>query len=769
MHYLLWTALSLILLGGIFPVIAMAITMTINSPSVLTKSVLALKANSWRRFGSGLTLLGILLTLCFSSWVLIDGTWFGLQVSSISQAGLNPANAVEVFSSTTSKIFESKWISPLDLPIIFHCDKLSALMIGIIAFISLMAVIYGHGYFNIKERTKSNFKVGITAHYQNRVFRNLLSSLGMSSLIVSMLLVVMASDMLSFLLSWELMSVSSLALISYYYERKSTRRSVLYYFIFTYGGTFFILMAFAITFAYTGQTTFAAFASLGQLKLPVYLLLLVGFGSKAGIFPFHVWLPYAHPVAPSQVSAILSGVMIKVAVYGLIRIYFCMSTPLPALGWIVMALGIITVVFGALYSPAQKNLKRLLAYCSVENIGRILVGMGLGMLGVSSGRTELIIWGWSAAILHLINHALFKSLLFLGAGSVAHANHHQLNIDELGGLLKTMRITGTLFMLGALAISGMPLFNGFISELFLYMGAFKGLSENALPLIFMVLVILGLALSSALSVVAFTKVIGLAFLGEARDPKESSGEGSQAKGVRTSNREVGVLMWFPMAVIAAVCLLIGIFPVPILWLVLKVLSSIPMLVVSSESFWKVSGQILNISYNFSLVAGIFILILVLLYIFIHFIYRIHGQRIIKGPPTWDCGFSVRNSVGISPAIGASPVTGSSPVTGHSHSPIFFQYSGTSYVWSVLQFFRPLIYLKEHYHQLKNIFPPHNQAYRLSVYDFLEKLVLKKVMIFFWWPLYKLHHSLGQSKLQLHIFFIFLTLAITTLSFMMFKS
>ncbi len=263
--------------------------------------------------------------------------------------------------------------------------------------------------------------------------------------------------------------------------------------------------------------------------------------------PLHVWLPEAHPAAPSHVSALMSGVMIKTGIYGLMRAFTFLGTPPLWWGWGLVAIGLSSGVLGVLFALAQHDLKRLLAYHSVENIGIIALGLGVGLLGMSTGSAVLMVLGFGGALLHVLNHALFKGLLFLGAGAVVHGTGTR-EIDHLGGLLKRMPWTAAAFLIGAVAISGLPPLNGFLSEFLIFFGAFKGgISTSGPVAVPLLAVIAGLALIGGLAVACFTKAFGIVFLGEPRSEHVSRAH------------EVDWTMRLPMLMLAAACVGIGLF------------------------------------------------------------------------------------------------------------------------------------------------------------------------------------------------------------------
>jgi hydrogenase-4 component B len=363
-----------------------------------------------------------------------------------------------------------------------------------------------------------------------------------NALVASMVMLVVARNVLLFLVAWEVMSLSSFFLVAFENEKKDVREASWIYLIATHLGTAFLLVMFLLLGRESQGLDFNRLGGLNpELAGLCFVLSIIGFGTKAGIMPFHVWLPEAHPAAPSHVSALMSGVMIKTGIYGILRTLTFLGPPPPWWGWALIGIGLFSGVAGVLFALAQHDLKRLLAYSSVENIGIIVMGMGIGLLGISTGSPALAVLGFAGGILHVANHALFKSLLFLGAGSVIHGARTR-EIDHLGGLLKRMPWTAMTFLVGSIAISGLPPLNGFVSEFLIYVGVFKGALSakdgSAAPLL---AVIAGLALIGGLATACFTKAFGIVFLGEPRSDHPSP------------VRESGIGMVLPMVVLAAGC------------------------------------------------------------------------------------------------------------------------------------------------------------------------------------------------------------------------
>lgn len=366
-----------------------------------------------------------------------------------------------------------------------------------------------------------------------------------SMLGLSLGLVLVSSNGLHFLIGWELFTVSAYFLVTLDRQRGDVREAGWLYLAASHAGTVCLFAFFAAIAARTGSWELGPMQDRADLA-PLFWLALFGFGLKSGMFPLHLWLPSAHANAPSHVSAILSGVTIKVGIYGLVRFSGWLPVP-PAVGWTLAALGVASAVLGVAFALGQHDLKRLLAYHSVENIGIILIGLGFALVAVTHGDTR---WGplvLAGALLHVWNHGLFKSLLFLGAGSVLHATGTR-EMSRLGGLWRTMPWTAGLFALGAAAISGLPPLNGFVSEWLVFLGLFDAANSHdpggwvAVPAAIL------LGVTGALALACFVKVCGVVFLGSPRS----------AAAARA--REGGLTIRGPMMVLAAACVAIGLAP-----------------------------------------------------------------------------------------------------------------------------------------------------------------------------------------------------------------
>ena len=443
-----------------------------------------------------------------------------------SLAGLIPA--MEVLWTGQGEMFRQDWQIPFG-SFYIHLDALSAFFLTPIFGLSIVTAVYGGSYMKSYWLNKN-----LGASW---FFFNMLSA--------SMALVVIAHNGVMFLLAWEIMSLSSFFLVTFEDEKESVRRAGWIYLAAAHLGTAFLFVLFLVLARKSGSLDFDGFAgSLSSSMAGVaFVLALIGFGAKAGFAPFHVWLPEAHPAAPSHVSALMSGVMIKTGIYGILRTLTFLGRPEAWWGWTLIMIGLTSGVLGVLFALAQHDLKRLLAYHSVENIGIIALGLGLGVLGLALDQPVLAVLGLAGGMLHILNHAIFKALLFLGAGAVLHATGTR-HLEHMGGLLKRMPWTAAMFVIGAVAIAGLPPLNGFVSEFLIYLSAFRNIGQPG-SLIWCSMAIAGLALIGGLAAACFTKAFGIVFLGEPR--------GEQAE----HGHEVGRAMLQPMAFLALGCLMIG--------------------------------------------------------------------------------------------------------------------------------------------------------------------------------------------------------------------
>jgi hydrogenase-4 component B len=420
-----------------------------------------------------------------------------------------------------------------------HADRLSALFLGTISLLAVAVSLYSLGYATELLRRRN---MGLLLFLYN-------------AFLLSMAGVVIAGHAVLFLFVWEGMSLTTYFLINYEHEDPASRRAAFLYVVMTHIGTAFLVVMFVFLYSTTGSFSFEAFRGVGS-RFPVivqsliFLCATIGFGIKAGTIPFHIWLPEAHPAAPSNISALMSGVMIKTGIYGMVRVFFDFLGPDIPEWWgvLILFLAVTSSVLGVLYALMEHDLKRLLAFHSIENIGIILMGVGAALLFSSLGNKPLAAIALIAGLYHVVNHATFKGLLFLGAGSVLHATHSR-NIEELGGLIKKMPWTSAFFLIGAVAISGLPPLNGFVSEWLTFQALLLGFHISDLTVkIAVPLTVALLALTGALAAACFVKAFGITFLGL---PRSDHAERA---------RESSFTMIAAMGILAIACVVLGVAP-----------------------------------------------------------------------------------------------------------------------------------------------------------------------------------------------------------------
>jgi hydrogenase-4 component B len=483
-------------------------------------------------------------------------------------------------------------------------DPLSALFLLVIFGVSAPVSVYGAGYL---WGSRHEHDLGAAWFFT-------------TVLIASMAVVVVARNAVLFLVAWEVMSLSSFFLVMTEHKKSGVQKAGWIYLVAAHFGTAFLIAMF-IVLGQNGSLDFDQFTPAAHAGL-LFVLCLIGFGTKAGFVPLHVWLPEAHPAAPSHISALMSGVMIKMGIYGIVRTLTFLGPPPEWWGWLLLGIGLTSGVLGVLFALAQHDLKRLLAYHSVENIGIIALGLGIGLLGISFNAPIIAALGFGGGLLHVVNHSLFKGLLFLGAGAVAQASGTR-EIDTLGGLLKKTPWTGVTFLVGSIAICGLPPLNGFISEFLIYLGAFHGgIGSDSRMAVAGMVTIGGLALIGGLAVACFTKAFGVVFLGEPRTVRKAE------------IHEVGPAMTIPMVMLAVACLAVGILsPLVIRYLgpAVGLVSGLPAATID-ELFMRGANTLSNIT-----IASLGCLGLAGLAVILRL--RLLKRRNVREAVTWDCGYA----------------------------------------------------------------------------------------------------------------------------------
>lgn len=515
-----------------------------------------------------------------------------------------------------------------------NLDHLAAFFVFTISLVGLAASVYALGY---------------VTEYYGKVSLGALGSL-YNAFLLAMILVVLADNAFFFLVVWEVMSVASYFLVVTEHEKSEVRYAGIFYLIMTHIGTAFIILTFLVLFQGAGSFSFEALREAGHalpegLRTVVFFAALIGFGTKAGIVPLHVWLPYAHPAAPSHVSALMSGVMIKTAIYGLIRVYFdFLGGEFPWWwGVVILVVGTVSAILGVMYALMEHDIKSLLAYHSVENIGIILMGIGAGMIFSAYGFPELAALGIIAGLYHTINHAVFKSLLFLGAGSLLYATHTR-NMEEYGGLLKRMPWTGLFFLIGAVSISALPPTNGFVSEWLIFQDLFLAYQiPDILLEILLPIAAAMLALTGGLALACFAKAFGISFLAL---PRSSHAKHAQ---------EVPIPMRLGMGGLALMCLVLGVAPMFVIPLLDQVSTGF-MGVSVTERVLSMDGWALTTA-NFASVSmpTLAIMLLALSGVGLLIAILVGGRLKSRSYKTWGCGLNVTSRMEYTATGFAQPI------------------------------------------------------------------------------------------------------------------
>lgn len=610
------------------------------------------------------------------------------------------------------------WMLPIglpDLPFYMRLDALSGFFVTLTGLLGFFVSIYSMGYLKgfLGQRSLTPLLV----------FYNLFMA--------GMLLVLVSDDAYFFMVSWELMAASSFFLI-FFDDEVANRRAAFTYLLIAHVGAVLILLSFGVMAAFaTGFESFHGytFSAMRQAEIPAFwgsiafILAFAGFAAKAGVIPLHVWLPEAHPAAPSNVSALMSGVMLKTAIYGMIRVGFDMAgSPQWWWGGLVLVLGLISAVMGILYALMQSDIKRFLAYSSVENIGIILIAVGLAMVFAYFKMETLAALALVAALYHMLNHAIFKGLLFMGAGAILHAAHER-DMEGLGGLIHKMKWTAPLFLAGCLAASALPPFNGFVSEWLIFQSF---LLTPALPgRVLNLLIPLGaavLALTAALAARGFVKTFGITFLGNWR--------GRQNANIH----EVDFTMKAGMVLAAVSCLLLGIFPNSVIgWL-----DSVPTALVgggigesakASGWLWLTPVAAQRASYSAPLVFFWMLLVICVLY----FIFGTK-KKSVRRAPAWDCGFEKMTNR--------------------------MQYTATSMSMPTRRIFGFIFNIKEGASMARSAsqFFPERYFYRLKVRDRIWNLCYKPISEASFW-LARRVGRLQHGRIQIYLLYSFVTLVV----------
>jgi formate hydrogenlyase subunit 3/multisubunit Na+/H+ antiporter MnhD subunit len=554
-------------------------------------------------------------------------------------------------------------------PVRISVDALSAWFILTINFTMITGALYGFHYMK-KYRLR---EAQLTLHWIAFMLAHF-ALIGICSV----------QNGFIFLLLWEIMALSVFTLVIFDNTKPETIKAGLNYLVQSHISIIFIMLGFIYVAFKTGSVSFEAIADFSMRQPPLagtalFLCFFIGFAIKAGFVPFHTWLPYAHPAAPSHVSGVMSGVVIKIGIYGILRMLLLIRTDYAAIGYIVLFVSVVTGLYGVMLAIIQHDLKKLLAYHSIENIGIIGIGIGLGCIGLGTGNQLMAVLGFSGALLHTLNHSLFKSLLFYSAGNVLQV-FHTVNLERLGGIIKKMPQTSLLFLAAAVAICGLPPLNGFISEFLIYGGLYNWLfSASLLSLVAIVFSIAALALIGGLAILCFTKAFSIVFLGNARQEHKHE------------IKETSFWQLFPMYMTVSLMVLIGLFPLFFINALQKPVGLFTGNPVFDSSFIK-AGAIESLK-TISLLSSCFILFVLVLIGLRKYVGR---RKTTQIRPTWDCGYGQKN-----PRI---------------------QYTAASFARSYLKHAKPILDIEKDETEVTGIFPE-NKHYSTHSYDKIERVLI----------------------------------------------
>jgi len=562
--------------------------------------------------------LGLVLPFCVPRKPQTQGITGSVCACAASLIGITLGLSGLVASEPVTAIVTSP--IPL-LAFAIRLDPLASFFVLTISLAGLAASIYAMGY--LKE-------------FHGRVSVAALAALT-NGFLLSMTLVVIADNGFFFLIAWELMSLASYFLVVTEHEKADVRYAGFFYLVMTHVGTAFVIFTYLILFQSAGSFSFDAFRHPEQalpegMRTLVFLAALFGFGTKAGIVPLHVWLPYAHPAAPSHISALMSGVMIKTAIYALIRVYFdFLGGQFPWWwGFLVLLVGTLSAILGVMYALMEHDLKRLLAFHSVENIGIILLGIGAGMIFQTYGLKDFAALGLLAGLYHTINHAMFKALLFLGAGSLVYATHTR-NMEEYGGLLRRMPWTGLFFLIGAVSISALPPTNGFVSEWLVFQTLFLSFQFPDLFLKLMLPIAAAiLALTGVLALACFAKAFGISFLALPRSAHARHAE------------EVPVAMRIGMGILALLCVGLGLAPMIVVPLLDRITAPLTGVSITDKVLALDGWALAPVNTEFSSVSppmlAAMLILTGLLGLALAFLFG--GHLVKRYYKTWGCGINL---------------------------------------------------------------------------------------------------------------------------------
>lgn len=595
----------------------------------------------------------------------------------------------------------------------FVFDPLSAFFVTLIIIIGFIGVMYGISYLK---------------RYQNKVCHLASHYLFFGIFLSSLSLLPVIQNAFCFIIAWEFMSLASFFLVIFESEKREVLSAGINYLVTMHISVAFLIIGFVVLGSFSGSYSFDSFkdilSSNRYLADAVFVILFLGFGMKAGFVPFHFWLPKAHPAAPSHISGIMSGLMIKIGIYGILRVILMIGKPSFEIAYFLLVVSVFTMLYGIFNASAQKDIKKLLAYSSIENIGIIGIGIAVGMLGIVYANASVAVLGFAGALFHLLNHSIFKELLFFCAGSV-YSKTHTRNSERLGGLIKKMPFTGGLFLLGSISICALPPLNGFISEFLIFMALLNGLKIHSMNILIIFPIVMGaMAFAGTMAMLTFTKVFGITFLGMPRSPEAEHVQG-----------DVAPEMIAPKIILGIMIIFLGLLPQTVLPVITGV---------ATEFCSQINGHVLSYSIMKMLWAlSICIFGLLLAILFAYGLKELYlKKKKIQKYKTWDCGYQAPNTR--------------------------MQYSSSSYSSLFTDTFENALHKKTSQRSPEGIFP-HKAHFKLKIYDNLELYILKPIIKIINIILSKfVWIQCGNTQIYILYGFLFLILSIGGLFFFMYR-
>lgn len=592
-------------------------------------------------------------------------------------------------------------------------DPLSAFFVTLIIVMGFIGVLYGVSYLK---------------NYQNKGYPLASHYLFLGIFFSSLILLPVIRNAFFFIIVWEFMSLSSFFLVIFENKKREVLSAGINYLVTMHISVAFLIIGFVVLSSISGSYSFSSFESIlngnRYFADTIFMLLFLGFGIKSGFVPFHFWLPKAHPAAPSHISGVMSGLMIKIGIYGILRVILMIKKPSFEIAYFLLIISVFTMLYGIFNASAQKDIKKLLAYSSIENIGIIGIGISVGMLGIVYENGAVAVLGFAGALFHLLNHSIFKELLFFCAGSV-YSKTHTRNSEKLGGLIKKMPYTGSLFLLGSMSICALPPLNGFISEFLIFMGLLNGLKIHSMNILIIFPLVMGaLAFAGTMAMLTFTKAFGITFLGMPRSQEAQHVEG-----------DVSPEMIAPKVILGIMIILLGLLP----QVILPVITNIATEFYHQINEFALSCFVMNMLWTISICLFSLLLVILLAYGLKELYLK---KKNVQKYKTWDCGYQAGNSR--------------------------MQYSSSSYSSLFTDTFENALHKQTSQRAPNGVFPQEGY-FKLKIYDNLEfhifKPMVRMLNIFFSKFIWI---QSGNTQVYILYGFVFLILSIGGLFLFMYR-